>query len=181
MLLGFGVLAASLLTTTGSAAAGTTKTGACSSQLPAKMSRFSGIVSAQAISGPSCDPTSPLGASPPLTWHGGPLMPGPTTITPICWEPTGYFNAGDYRNIINQYLADVAAASGSNDNVYSTATEYPGSNGSISYNIALGTPIRDHNPFPRAGRLEAAAWASWTRAESTRTARATPPVLTTPS
>jgi hypothetical protein len=149
VLLAFGVLAASVLTTTGSPAAGATKAGACKSLLPSKMGRFSGIVSAQASSGAACDPTSPLGSSPPLTWHGGPVMPGPTTITPIYWEPSGYFNAGDYRNIINQYLGDVAAASGSDDNVYSTATEYQGNNGSITYNIALGAPIRDHNPFPK--------------------------------
>src|SRR5205807_8959327 len=136
VLLAFGMLAAGLLTTTGSAAGGTAQAGACASQLPGKMGRFSGIVSAQAISGPSCDPTSPLGASPPLVWHGGPVMPGPTTITPIYWEPTGYFNAGDYRNIINQYLADVAHDSHNspNDtNVFSTATEYSRSNGSISH------------------------------------------------
>src|SRR5690242_4926842 len=120
VLLAFGVLTAGLLTATGSAAAGTTKSGSCTSRLPAKMGRFSGIVSVRDISGPPCDPTSPLGASPPLTWHGGPVMPGPTTLTPIYWEPPGYFNAGDYRNIINRYLGDVAAASGSNDNVYST-------------------------------------------------------------
>src|SRR5690348_1587078 len=112
VLLAFGMLAAGLLTTTGSAAAGNTKAGACASQLPGKMGRFSGIVSAQAI---ACDPTSPLGAAPPLLWGGGPVMgtdPAvPISITPIYWEPDGYFNPGDYRNIINQYLADVATAS----------------------------------------------------------------------
>lgn len=160
VLLAVGMLAASLLTTTGAAAAGTTRAGACASQLPGKMGRFSGIVSAQAISGPSCDPTSPLGASPPLLWGGGPVMgtdPAvPITITPIYWEPNGYFNPGDYRNIINQYLADVAAASGTNTNVFSTATEYYGSNGPLAhnfihYNILRGAPIRDHNPLPKGG------------------------------
>lgn len=152
VLLAFGVLAAGLLTGTGSAAGGSGQAGACASKLPGKMGRFSGIVSAQAISGPSCDPTSPLGADPPLVWHGGPVMPGPTTITPIYWEPTGYVNPGDYRNIINQYLGDVAHDSHNrhNDtNVFSTATEYSGSNGSISYDMALGGVIRDHNPFPK--------------------------------
>jgi hypothetical protein len=148
VLLAFGMLAAGLLTTTGSAARGTAQAGACASQ-PGKMGRFSGIVHAQAISGPSCDPTSPLGASPPLLWHGGPVMSGPTTITPIYWEPNGYFNPSRYRNLINQYLADVAAASGANTNVYSTALEYPGSNGSGTYAITRGTPIRDHNPLPK--------------------------------
>ncbi|HEV8179504.1 MAG TPA: hypothetical protein VGP54_04280, partial [Gaiellaceae bacterium] len=151
LLLAAAMAAAGVLTATGSAAGGTAQAGACASQLPGKMGRFSGIISAQAIAGPSCDPTSPLGASPPLLFHGGPVMPGPTTITPIYWEPTGYFNPGDYRNLINQYLADVAAASGTNTNVFSTATEYSGSNGSISYNIARGNVIRDHDPFPKGG------------------------------
>jgi hypothetical protein len=162
VLLTAGMALAGLLTTTGSAAAGTTKAGACASQ-PGKMGRFSGIVHAQSISGPACDPTSPLGADPPLLDHGGPVMSidnGPVTITPIYWEPNGYFNPGDYRLIINQYLADVAAASGQDTNVYSTAIEYPGNNGSNGYDIVRGAPIRDHNPFPKGkgcsvGRLDA--------------------------
>src|SRR5262245_9084731 len=148
VLFALGMLGAGLLTATGSAAGGTGKAGACA-RVPAKMGRFSGIVSAQSISGPACDPTSPLGASPPLLWHGGPVMSGPTTITPIYWEPNGYFNPSRYRNLINQYLADVAAASGTDTNVYSTALEYPGSNGSGTYAITRGAPIRDHNPFPK--------------------------------
>lgn len=158
VLLAVGMLAAGLLTATGSAA-GTTKAGSCA-RLPGTMGRFSGIVSAMAVSGASCDPTSPLGASPPLLWGGGPVMgtdPAvPITITPIYWEPNGYYNAGDYRNLINQYLADVAAASGADTNVFSTATEYYGSNGPLAhnfihYNVVRGTPIRDHNPFPKGG------------------------------
>jgi hypothetical protein len=144
-------MALGVVTATGpTAAGGTAHAGACASHT--KMGRFSGIVRAQSISGPSCDPTSPLGADPPLVWHGGPVMSidhGPITITPIFWEPNGYFNAGDYRNIIDTYLGDVAAASGSDDNVYSTATEYPGSNGNNGYDVVLGAPIRDHNPFPK--------------------------------
>ena len=158
VLLAAGMGFAGLLTATGSAAGGT-EAGACASQ-PGKMGRFSGIVHAQAISGPSCDPTSPLGAYPPLLWGGGPVMSGHVTITPIYWEPNGYFNPSSYRNLINQYLADVAADSGSNTNVYSTALEYPGSNGSGTYDIARGAPIRDHNPLPKGqgcsvGKLDA--------------------------
>jgi len=159
VLLAAGMAFAGVLTATGSAAGGTAQAGACASQ-PGKMGRFSGIVHAQAISGPSCDPTSPLGAFPPLLWGGGPVMSGHVTITPIYWEPNGYFNPSRYRNLINQYLADVAADSGSNTNVYSTALEYPGSNGSGTYDIARGTPIRDHNPLPKGqgcsvGKLDA--------------------------
>jgi hypothetical protein len=157
LLLAAGMALAGVLTATGSAAGGTAHAGACASQLPGKMGRFSGIVSAQEISG--CDPTSRLGAAPPLLWGGGPVMANdpahPITITPIYWEPNSpngsplYYNASRYRNLINQYLADVAAASGSDDNVYSTAIEYPGSNGSNGYNIVRGTPIRDHDLLPK--------------------------------
>ena len=162
VLLAAGMALAGVLTATGSAAGGTAQAGACASQLPAKMGRFSGIVHAQAIAGSSCA-SDPANGVPPLLWWGGPVMgtdlTGPITVTPIYWEPSGYFNPGDYRNLINQYLGDVAAASGTDSNVYSTATEYYGSNGSnsdptqntISYNIVLGTPIRDHNPFPHGG------------------------------
>jgi hypothetical protein len=156
VLLASGMLAAGLLTATGSAAGRTPHAGACASRLPGKMGRFSGIISAQRISGASCtgDPANPV-ANPPLLNNGGPVMgttaTGPITVTPIYWEPTGYFNAGDYRLVINQYLADVAAASGTTSNVYSVATEYSDSNGNINYNVVAGTPIRDHNPFPNGG------------------------------
>ena len=159
VLLAVGIVAAGLLTTTGSAARTTSRAGACASHLPAKAGRFGGIVHAQAIGGASCA-SDPANGLPPLLWGGGPVMGTatsvPITVTPIYWEPSGYFNPGDYRNLINQYLSDVAAASGTDTNVYSTATEYYGSNGPdpqnfINYNIVRGTPIRDHNPFPHGG------------------------------
>src|SRR4051794_30606418 len=90
MLLAAGMALAGVLTATGSAAGGTAKAGPCTSQLPGKMGRFSGIVSAQEISG--CDGTSRLGAQPPLLWGGGPVMANdpahPITITPIYWSRT---------------------------------------------------------------------------------------------
>jgi hypothetical protein len=163
LLLAAGMAVAGVLTATGSAAGGAAKAGACASQ-PGKMGRFSGIVHALDISGPACDPTSALGAAPPLLWGGGPVMGTdplvPITITPIYWEPNSpnglplYYNPSRYRNLINQYLADVAAASGTDTNVYSTATEYYGSNGPLAhnfihYNIVRGTPIRDHDLLPK--------------------------------
>ena len=162
-LLALGMFAAGLLTITGSAAGASSHASACASK-PGKMGRFSGIVHAQEIAGPSCDGVTRLGAAPPLLWGGGPVMgtnPSvPITITPIYWEPNSpngsplYYNPSGYRNLINQYLADVAAASGTNTNVYSTATEYYGSNGPLAhnfihYNIVRGTPIRDHNLLPK--------------------------------
>lgn len=161
VLLVLGMLAGGLLATTGSAATTSKHAGACPTRI-AKAGRFAGVVRAQTIAGTSCA-SDPANGLPPLLWFGGPVMgtdlTSPITVTPIYWEPSGYFNPGDYRNLINQYLGDVAAASGTDSNVYSTATEYYGSNGSnsdptqntISYNVVRGTPIRDHNPFPHGG------------------------------
>ena len=156
LLLAAGVAAVGLLTATGSAAGGTShdggkvKGGPCASRHHTKVGRFSGIVHAQAIAGPSCA-SDPANGSPPLLWQGGPVMPGPVTVTPIYWEPSGYANPTAYKSIINGYLSDVATASGTTSNVYSTATEYPGSNGSISYNVVAGTPILDSSKFPHGG------------------------------
>jgi hypothetical protein len=147
---------AGLLTATGSAAGGTShsggkaKPGACASRQHAKVGRFSGIVHAQRIASISCT-SDPAQGDPPLYWFGGPVMRGPVTVTPIYWEPTGYSNADAYRSLINQYLSDVAAASGSDSNVFSTATEYYDDSGSISYNLVAGTPIRDHNKLAGHG------------------------------
>jgi len=163
VLLAAGMAVAGIFTATGSAA----HVSACASQ-PSKMGRFSGIAHAQSISGSSClgtgDGVSTLGAAPPLLWGGGPAMGTdplvPITITPIYWEPNSpngsplFYNSSRYRNLINQYLADVAASSGSTDNVYSTATEYYGNNGPaahnfIHYNIVRGAVIRDHDLLPK--------------------------------
>ena len=77
-------------------------------------------------------PPEPLvcdGCAPPLKNHGGPVMgtrahPGEITITPIYWKPAGYSFPESYTSIVNTYIANVAAASGSDDNVYSVDTEY---------------------------------------------------------
>ena len=156
LFLAAGIATAGLLTATGSAAGGTSHGGgkakdkSCASRHHAKVGRFGGIVHAQSIARASCA-SDPADGSPPLTYHGGPVMPGPVTVTLIYWEPRGYANTTAYRNIINQYMTDVAAASGTTSNVYSTATEYYGFNGSISYNIVAGTPIVDKNKFPGRG------------------------------
>jgi len=168
VLLAAAMAVAGIFTATGSAA----HVSPCASQ-PGKMGRFGGIVHAQAIWGTGCagvsttDGTSTLGSDPPLIWGGGPAMgtdPNtPITITPIYWEPNSpngnplFYNSAQYRNLINQYLADVAAASvaGANAlNVFSTATEYYGSNGPaaqnpIHYNIVRGPVIRDHDLLPK--------------------------------
>ena len=113
---------------------------------------FSGVIAAVPVDA-SCD-SAPRG-NPPLTWHGGPVMgttsTGPIVVTPIFWNPTGHPMDAGYKNLISQYLGDVAAASGRTTNVYSTLTEYFGTNGAINYQIQEGTPINDTHPLPADG------------------------------
>lgn len=92
---------------------------------------------------------------PPLIWHGGAVMgtgeTGPLVITPIFWNPPGHPMDPAYKNLITQYLSDVARASGTHSNVYSIAAEYSGTDGTVRYNIRLGNPINDTNPLPASG------------------------------
>ena len=93
--------------------------------------------------------------TPPLIWHGGAMMgtslTGPLVVTPVFWNPAGFPMDPSYKQLITQYLSDVAQASGSTNNVFSVATEYNGTDGQIRYNIKLGTPINDANPLPASG------------------------------
>jgi hypothetical protein len=92
---------------------------------------------------------------PPLISHGGAVMgtrqTGPLVITPIFWDPAGYPMDPSYTGLITQYLSDVAKASGSDNNVFSVATQYKGTDGQVRYDIKLGTPINDTNPLPASG------------------------------
>src|SRR5215467_4594985 len=142
--------------------------GACASngQGP-RMGRFGGIVSAvnvqtgcQAVNGQALNTSAPTAGdtangTPPLIWHGGAVMgtdlTGPLVVTPIFWNPAGHPMTADYKHIITKYLSDVARASGRTDNVFSTATEYSGTNGTIRYRFRLGTPIDDTHALPRDG------------------------------
>jgi len=130
--------------------------------------RFGGIVSAvnvktgcQALGGQALNRSGggPAGdtanGTPPLIWHGGAVMgtalTGPLVVTPIFWNPAGHPMTAAYKNIITTYLSDVAHASGRTDNVFSTATEYSGTDGTIRYRFQLGAPINDTGPLPANG------------------------------
>jgi hypothetical protein len=99
------------------------------------------------------------GCVPPLAYQGGLVLTGSggLTVTPIYWEPNGgqYTFPSGYEDLINRYIADVAAASGSTNNVYSVATEYTqtvnGDKTTISYDIKAGTPVTDTSDLPSDG------------------------------
>ena len=155
-------LAASLLTAAGSAGAGTSTgatssaTNACAAQAPAG-GRIAGVLTAQEVAS-TCQAHNTSDAAdgtPPLIWHGGPMMgteaTGPVIVTPIFWNPTGHPMDSRYKAIITQYLFDVAVDSGQHTNVFSTLNEYFGSNGNIQYRVKLGIPVDDHQPLPADG------------------------------
>ena len=123
----------------------------------ARHGRFSGVVSAVPVDA-ACfahNTSDAANGTPPLLWHGGPVMGTPSSrpivVTPIYWDPAGHPMSSSYKNIISTYLGDVAAASGQHTNVYSTLNEYFGSNGTIRYQVRLGTPINDTSPLPASG------------------------------
>jgi hypothetical protein len=158
---GSSAFAASQASQTGTACVSKTST-------PVRMGHIGGIIGAmpaskscQAVNSASQVRGAVNGAgdaaegTPPLIWHGGAVMgtqsTGPVVITPIFWNPAGHPMASDYKSLITTYLADVAAASGRSDNVYSILPEYFGTDGTIRYDIQLGNPISDTNPLPANG------------------------------
>jgi hypothetical protein len=86
--------------------------------------------------------------TPPLCW----VMRTNRTYA-IYWVPSGQTVQGGYENSVNQYLTDVAAASGSQTNVYSVATQYYDSTGLISTQSTFGGSYVDTDPFPASGCL----------------------------
>jgi hypothetical protein len=124
---------------------------------PSRVGHIGGIVHPVRL-GAACSAKAeaPYGGNPPLLFHGGPVMAvpsvGSTVVhTAIFWAPAGYTFPASYKTIINQYLSDIAADSGKTTNVFSTNTQYSGSNGSISYHIVAGTPITVTKAYPAAG------------------------------
>jgi hypothetical protein len=104
------------------------------------------------------EPAVCSGCEPPLTYGGGPVMathsPEGTTVVPVYWIPKGWrspFPVG-FQSTINRFIANVAAASGRTDNVFSVATEYysnhSGVRAEVAYKIRPGPVITDTSPFP---------------------------------
>ncbi|HET8980052.1 MAG TPA: hypothetical protein VFN87_18010 [Solirubrobacteraceae bacterium] len=93
----------------------------------------------------------------PVAYHGGPVMRD-VTIHTLFWAPPGYRFDGSpsdgvlgYQALIQQFLSDVASASGSQANVFSALAQYGdgGGNGGyvVHYNPAVDS-ITDTSPFP---------------------------------
>lgn len=73
------------------------------------------------------------------------------TTYAIYWVPSGYSVETGYETDIDRYLSDVAAASGSQTNVFSVATQYYDATGFIEYQSTFGGSYVDTDPFPASG------------------------------
>jgi hypothetical protein len=98
------------------------------------------------------------GCTPPLDYRGGPVLDtngtSGLTVTPVYWAPNGtsYQFPGDYESIVNGFVANVAAASGADSNVFSINQEYydevNGAKNYAGYNIKAGNPVIDTDAMP---------------------------------
>ena len=96
------------------------------------------------------------GGTPPLIYHGGPMMTTTASadklvVTPIFWAPSGFTFASAYKTLLGRYLSDAVADSDKSSNVFSTLFEYNGSNGFINYRFKKNAAIIDTNAYPSAG------------------------------
>ena len=113
------------------------------------------------VSNASGEPEVCSGCVPPLSYSGGPVMStngaGGVTVTPIYWQPSGgkHDFPATFESIINQYIRDIAVASGKPTNVYSDDTEYyqtaSGVKTYITYKLTAGTPVIDTDALPASG------------------------------
>lgn len=113
-----------------------------------------GVGPSRRVAGGGTDtPGSPRAAPTNLTYHGGWVMRTNTTYA-IYWLPTGSTcGASDptcstYIKGVDRYFKDVAAASGSDSNVYSADTEYSDTTGPIAYQSTFGGAFLADAPFP---------------------------------
>jgi hypothetical protein len=95
------------------------------------------------------------GGGPNLVYHGGKVLLTNKTVA-IYWGPASGFATG-YSDTINQYFADVAAASGRTDNVYAVETQYYDGTGSISYSSTFDGAFVDSSAYPSSGCTDSVA------------------------
>jgi hypothetical protein len=117
--------------------------------------------------------SSDPGTTPPLAFQGqggaGRVMET-NTVYAIYWMPVGSTCSGSpcdaptdtYEANVNRYFSDVQAANGTNNNVYSVATQYcqgvafgttscNGGGTPIAYNETFGGSYVDHTAYPVSG------------------------------
>lgn len=93
----------------------------------------------------------------PLTYHGGSIFSTPYRIYDIYWVPAGYAVAAGYQSTVDGFVQNVASASGSTTNVFSTATQYTDTTGAhVAYSASFGGSVTVTDPFPASGCTDSA-------------------------
>jgi hypothetical protein len=84
-----------------------------------------------------------------LSYNGGPLLLTHKTHI-VYWQPPGFEYQAGYKELLEQYLGDVASDSGRVTNPYAVATQYKnGANQAIEYKQAFAGALPvDTNPYP---------------------------------
>ncbi len=82
----------------------------------------------------------------PLQYHGGPVLHSSDSYA-IYWDPTGTYR-GDWKRLINTYLQNVGAASGSLGDVYALDGQYTDSTGRASNRSTFRGGYTDTDPYP---------------------------------
>lgn len=95
---------------------------------------------------PAMHATVPTG-SPPLEYHGGPVMHSQEAFA-IFWAPSGYSFPSGYEEAIETYLENVAADSGKSTNVYSVSAQYSDETGQHAlYDDSYGGSLVDTGAY----------------------------------
>ena len=86
-----------------------------------------------------------------LTYRGGPVITSLRTHA-VFWEPGHDSTAAAYKQVIDAFFANVAAASGSKTNVYAITGQYADASGDVaSYRETFAGQILDRDPYPHSG------------------------------
>ena len=149
------LLAAIAIAATGGSASAASGPCAVKPGVSPRSNHFGGVVSSVPVDLACVNSDNAAIGDPPLIWHNGAVMgtdsTGPVVVTPIYWHPAGHPMDQAYENLISKYLGDVAHDSGKHTNVFSTLYGYFGTDGTINYQLRLGTPIDVSDPLPANG------------------------------
>lgn len=111
------------------------------------------LIEGEDVAGKSPGPSYLDGAEPAryANPEGNPVLHGTNTWT-IFWDPEEYFYHGDWERVIDTYMANAAAESGSLAGVFAVDTQYTDkSNQPAVYKQIFRGGAEDTNPYPESG------------------------------
>lgn len=82
----------------------------------------------------------------PLQYHDGPVLHASDSYA-IYWDPTGTYR-GDWKRLINTYLQNVGAASGTHGDVFAVDAQYTDSTGRAANQSTFRGAYTDTDPYP---------------------------------